>query len=212
MHSLIGISLTSAALIALLTGESYNRRKVVWIAKPLASSGFLIAALGFGALASLYGQLLLTALVLSFTGDILLIPKRKITFLYGLISFACAHIIFAAAFVVPGVNLTAAFAGAVFIAGVFLLIGKWLAPYLPSKMRTPVWIYFVVIGGMVSLAGGNTFNGGPPAIITGAVLFVVSDVAVARNRFVSPGFFNKIWGLPLYYTAQLLLASSIALV
>ena len=58
--------------------------------------------------------------------------------------------------------------------------------------------------------------GGPPAarcvwqaaVMTAAVAFYVSDVSVARDRFVAPGFGNRIWGLPLYYGAQLLFALS----
>ena len=38
--------------------------------------------------------------------------------------------------------------------------------------------------------------------------FFVSDLAVAREQFVSEGFVNKTWGLPLYYAAQLLFAVS----
>jgi uncharacterized membrane protein YhhN len=46
-------------------------------------------------------------------------------------------------------------------------------------------------------------------ILIGALAFFLSDLSVARNRFVAPGFVNRLWGLPLYYAAQLLLASSI---
>ena len=41
--------------------------------------------------------------------------------------------------------------------------------------------------------------------------FYLSDLAVARDRFVSPGFANALWGLPLYYVAQLLFAYSASL-
>jgi len=43
----------------------------------------------------------------------------------------------------------------------------------------------------------------------GAVLFFLSDLLVARDRFVAPGFGNRLLGLPLYYAAQLLLASAV---
>ena len=42
--------------------------------------------------------------------------------------------------------------------------------------------------------------------VVGALGFFLSDLAVARERFVAKGFTNKLWGLPLYYGAQLLLA------
>jgi uncharacterized membrane protein YhhN len=41
------------------------------------------------------------------------------------------------------------------------------------------------------------------------MLFVLSDLAVARNRFVERVFINRAVGLPLYFTAQLLLAASV---
>jgi hypothetical protein len=39
---------------------------------------------------------------------------------------------------------------------------------------------------------------------------VLSDLSVARDRFVAPGFVNRAWGLPTYFAAQLLLAASVA--
>jgi uncharacterized membrane protein YhhN len=46
-------------------------------------------------------------------------------------------------------------------------------------------------------------------LYAGAALFYLSDLAVARQRFVAPGFENKLIGLPLYYAGQLLLASAV---
>jgi uncharacterized membrane protein YhhN len=41
-------------------------------------------------------------------------------------------------------------------------------------------------------------------------LFFISDLAVARDRFVAPSFANRSWGLPSYYAGQLLLAWAIS--
>ena len=49
-------------------------------------------------------------------------------------------------------------------------------------------------------------------ILTGAVSFYVSDILVAHQRFVMEHFYNRLIGLPLYYTAQFLLAFSVGLV
>jgi uncharacterized membrane protein YhhN len=46
-------------------------------------------------------------------------------------------------------------------------------------------------------------------ILAGAVAFYLSDLSVANDRFVHESFFNKLWGLPLYYAAQILLAASV---
>jgi hypothetical protein len=49
-------------------------------------------------------------------------------------------------------------------------------------------------------------------VAVGALAFAASDVSVARDRFVRPEFVNRAWGLPLYYAAQLLLATTPALI
>ena len=41
------------------------------------------------------------------------------------------------------------------------------------------------------------------------ILFAISDLAVARERFVAQTIRNKVWGLPFYYGAQVLIALSI---
>ena len=62
---------------------------------------------------------------------------------------------------------------------------------------------------MVVTALGNAAARGEVAVAAGALMFAVSDVSVARDRFVAPGFANAAWGLPLYYAAQLVLASTV---
>jgi uncharacterized membrane protein YhhN len=46
-------------------------------------------------------------------------------------------------------------------------------------------------------------------LLAGAIGFLASDVAVARERFVARSPWNQRWGLPLYYASQLLLASTV---
>jgi uncharacterized membrane protein YhhN len=48
-------------------------------------------------------------------------------------------------------------------------------------------------------------------VFVGALGFYVSDVFVARNRFIKPEFLNRLIGLPLYYGGQFLLAFSVGL-
>ena len=49
-------------------------------------------------------------------------------------------------------------------------------------------------------------------VLAGAWGFAISDLAVARDQFVTPGYQNRLWGLPLYFGSQMLLAYSVALV
>jgi len=46
-------------------------------------------------------------------------------------------------------------------------------------------------------------------IVAGVLLFALSDVFVARDRFVKAEAINAKLGLPIYFAAQLLLASSV---
>jgi uncharacterized membrane protein YhhN len=88
-------------------------------------------------------------------------------------------------------------------------IHSWLRPHLPADFVIPVTAYLGVISAMLVAALGNAAARGEVAVAVGAALFAVSDVSVARDRFVAPGFVNAAWGLPLYYAAQLVLASSV---
>lgn len=47
-----------------------------------------------------------------------------------------------------------------------------------------------------------------PVLLVAPLAFFVSDLAVARDRFVEPGFVNRFVGLPLYYGAQIVFAAS----
>jgi uncharacterized membrane protein YhhN len=203
------ILLTWVAVAVLLVSEWRGARAGVWIAKPVASTGFVLAALAAGALDSTYGRFVLGALVLSWLGDVLLIPKAKASFLAGLASFLLGHVAFAAAFLVRGVSPLALGAAALPLAGAARAALRWLRPHVPDAMRAPVQAYVIVISAMVACAVGTVWAAGNPLVLLGALAFFVSDLAVARERFVENTVRNKLWGLPLYYGAQLLLASTV---
>jgi uncharacterized membrane protein YhhN len=66
------ILLTVIALAGLLVAEYRGPGWAIYVCKPLASLGFLGAAVAAGALGSSYGRAILAALVLSWIGDVLL--------------------------------------------------------------------------------------------------------------------------------------------
>jgi hypothetical protein len=76
-------------------------------------------------------------------------------------------------------------------------------------MRQAVLAYLLTIASMVVLTIGAAAVGTPLLLPIGAILFAISDLAVARERFVVQAFSNKVWGLPFYYGAQVLIALSI---
>lgn len=205
--------LCAVAVAGLLWAERRGSRAGLWLAKPVASLAFIWAGLAAGALENTYGQLVLLGLVLCLLGDLLLIPlERPAVFRAGVFAFLAGHVAYSAAFLTRPISLAGLAVGAVLLALVLGGVLRWLAPSLPRDMVGPVRAYMVVIGLMSALACGVTAAGGPWAVAAGALAFTASDVSVARDRFVRHDFVNRAWGLPLYYVAQLLIASTPALV
>ena len=207
----IGAAITLSALGVLLFAEARQLRPLKFIAKPTASTGFLIAAWGAGALESPYGRWIFAALVLCWWGDVLLMPRGKAFFLAGLVAFLLGHLGFVGAFWVSGVDWIwagAAAAPACLIAGGVL---RWLLPQVPDELRGAVISYTSIITAMVILSVGCVGAGGTIWIVIGAVFFWVSDISVALDRFCGAGFLNRAWGLPAYFIACLILAATPAI-
>jgi tetratricopeptide (TPR) repeat protein len=130
-------------------------------------------------------------------------------------SFGLAHLAFGAWFIVNG---AVSWALGVTVL-VMLVLGHaawlWLSPHVRGHMRVPVRVYVLLASLMTACAlaaavhavGAGSLAVALPAL--GGVMFCVSDVAVARQQFVKPGPVNRLWGLPLYYLATLLLASAV---
>lgn len=193
---------TAAAVGWLVWAERVDSR-TRRTAKILASLGFLAVALDAGALDSGIGRLLFVGLVLGAIGDVALLGRSTTAFLAGLTAFLLGHVAYTIGFLTEARPWTLA-AGAVIAAPTLVGVRRWLDPHLPDDLRTPVAGYVVVIG--VMLAAGIGAVGAMPLAAAGAVLFTVSDVAVARDRFVDPEARSEWWGLPAYYAAQVLIA------
>lgn len=192
--------LPTAAMVAWLVRAQGTSAAL--IAKPLASTGFILVALAEGAADSQYGQVVLAGLFLGALGDVALMFERW--FLGGLVLFLAGHVAFIVAFVSRS-PITIATAGAGAVLG--LLSAGWLLPKIEPTMRMPVAVYIVVISVMVSAGIGD---GQHPFTRIGAPLFALSDLLVARERFVKSDPRNPMWGLPTYYAAQVLIALSVA--
>ena len=82
-------------------------------AKLTASTGFILAALKGRALQTGYGHAIVAGLAFSWMGDAFLLGPNDTWFTLGLISFLLGHILYSVAFLVFGVNLRHAAAGAV---------------------------------------------------------------------------------------------------
>jgi uncharacterized membrane protein YhhN len=175
-------------------------------AKFVASIGFLATAVSAGALRHGFGRIIFAGLLLSMSGDMLLIGQTQRHFLFGLASFLLAHIAYITAFVLSGQNRKWNLSATVPVIAISIVVLMWLNPHVPSELAMPVRMYTAVISLMVITAIGARGAGASRLIVAGALMFFVSDLSVAMQRIIVTDFPTIIWGLPLYYAGQLCFA------
>jgi len=206
-----GVTLTLVSVAVLLLAEYNGWTRLRWFSKPLASTGFLIAAVEWGATESTYGLAVLIALILGWLGDVLLLPSNKTIFLAGIIAFFLGHLVYAVGFAVLGLSWPLTLATGCVIGTTSALIGWRLLPQVPTKLKGPVIAYIIVLTAMVAMAVGAAVQHQNALLLVGSVAFLLSDMAVARHRFVTKHWINKLIGGPLYFGGQLMLASTVTL-
>lgn len=207
INPLLPTATTLLGLAGLLVAKRFGSQVGVWLTKPLAAAGFIALALVVGATESTYGSWILAGLVLSFFGDVFLIPEnRPGVFKAGIASFLLGHVAYTVAFLGMEWNWTVTAGVALVCAAASGFVLRWLGPRVDADMRVPVYAYIAVISCMLVAAASSATAEGRPDIFLGALLFYLSDLSVARDRFVSPSFWNGAWGLPAYFVAQLVLA------
>ena len=212
MHSISPLWLMTGAvaLLALLVFERLEARFAIAAAKLTASTCFVGLALSLDVHSTQTGQLFLGGLLLCWLGDALLLSRgMSMSFQLGIGAFLLGHVAYAAAFYRWGIDGLSFALAAVAILLLGLPILRWLRPHVPAEFRLAVISYVIVIGFMVACAIGAARHSAPALAAAGALLFAASDLSVARERFVSPGFINSLWGLPAYYVAQVAIVLSL---
>lgn len=204
--ALAGPVLTAFGVVGALVAVHRGHPWAYGVAKGVASLGFLTTALAVGAAADGWTRWALAALVLSAAGDVALAVRSRRGFLAGLALFLVAHAAFAVAFAVRGVAALPLAAAGVGVAIALALGWRAWRAHLPGAMRSPVAAYALVLGTMVALAVATGVAQRAPVLVVGALLVAGSDLAVARERFATKGFVNKLVGLPTYYVGQTLVA------
>ena len=204
---LIITTLFSVAL--LLKAEYNNNRFRKWLFKPLAATGFVAVGFLCTNAHSFYGTWIIIGLLLSWFGDVLLIPKNKFAFFLGLFAFLVAHVAYSYAFFYQNPNVLASLLCFVplLALGYHIVSGMW--SHIDKSLKVPVMAYLVAICLMVSLGIGTSVSSSNVLIGIGTVGFLLSDISVARIRFANARFGNKLWGSPLYFASQICLALSI---
>lgn len=159
-----------------------------------------------------YALIILAALLFSLAGDIfLMLPRER--FAAGLASFLIAHLLYAAALWTPFSAGDAVTALLLAVLGAFMYTR--LSPGVPKKLKIPVAFYLLAISFMVWRAAGAMLQPGPlpfrPALTAaGAVLFYISDGALAWDRFIRRLPARHFVVMSTYFAAQFLFAASVA--
>ncbi|MGC9399591.1 MAG: lysoplasmalogenase [Anaerolineae bacterium] len=200
---------TLASALVTIWAKAGNRSRWVYVFKPTTT--LLIAAFALQAPADepRHQALILLGLLFSLSGDVfLMLPKDR--FLPGLISFLLAHLAYIAAFSAPqGLRFSIWW---VIPALAYALILLWLLREGLGKTRLPVLAYTLIILSMAGQALERYTALGTHAALyacMGAALFVISDSALALNRFRGHYQAADAVVLGTYYAAQWLIALSI---
>ena len=194
-------ALTAIGLALLLLAEWRGWVRLRALGKTAAAGGFVWGGwLAMGSVPGSLGRAVFAGLCLSMVGDLFLLGRASRHFLLGLGAFLLAHLVYLAGFWSQGVS---GFAGAGALLGLIGLgatVVRWLQPYLEPKLVLPLRAYVVAIVLMVASAVGVWERSA--WLPLGAVCFMASDLAVARERFIQADLRNKLWGSPLYFGAQ----------
>lgn len=217
MTEILILAAAAPLLMGLLFFEKKKSTKGLLLTKPFLSALFVATALTGPQADPGYFRWILAGLLLCMAGDFFLIFfSSKKLFLAGLVSFLAGHVLYTIAFFSLAGSGRGEWIVIALVLAVSVVVFAWLRPHL-GKMLVPVLAYIAIITAMVigaaSLADTETVSfSGRALAFSGALLFYVSDIFVARQRFVTRNFFNRAVGLPLYFTAQFLISFSIRFV
>lgn len=221
----VSLFLYALIVLALLVAELREDRRAQFFFKPLAAMGFVILALQFGALDSFYGQLILGGLMACALGDLFLLARNsEKLFIGGMAAFGLGHLLYLVAFVThlappisnvvnPGYSLPNGVLVVPLILSflIGLLIYRGTIPKISKLMKLVIGFYVVIIFLMVFFSSYIDLKGLRIFVPIAAFMFAISDMFVARDRFVKPSPKNSLAITPLYFGAQALFAISVSI-
>lgn len=203
--ALAGVGLVFVELM--LTARYMHASKWADLLTTVASVCYLAIPFARQAWRTGYGRSILIGVLLCFAGDHL----GPMNFFVGLAAFLVAHFAYSAACFFRGFDKTRLVLSFFATAAVTLLCLLYLAPHVPKQEYLPIFGYCAVISIMVVLAGGTRGGPGYGILVYAAAAFFISDLLLARSRFIEATFANTLVGYTLYYSACMAFGLSVPL-
>jgi len=214
MAQWVMVPIIAVTVLLLIRAELCSQQRLAYRLKPLSTLLVIgVAALSFLAPGMRAGYTLgvLVGLILSLGGDVALMFPSAQAFQGGLVLFLLAHGAYALTFTLFGGFHRADLA----VGGVLAILAVAVYAYLASglgNMKGPCVLYILVISFMVSRAVSAFYSPTYSSIqawliAVGAILFWISDLILAVNRFRRPFRLHPVL-LVFYYGGQLLIALS----
>jgi len=209
MNPLIFVILITLSGGLAIYGKYSKLKSIHYVFKPLTMVLIITLAIirGFH-VASSYKYFIVSALIFSMIGDILLMePIDK--FVKGLLAFLAAHIIYIFAFIqsIDVFYYLVLVPVLLFAAVIYRVLFKKL-----NGMRIPVLVYVIIISIMAWVALNRHLNFQDTKslyVSAGGLLFLFSDSIHSINRFMKKFGAAEVLILGSYFGAQLLFALSI---
>ncbi len=161
----------------------------------LSKPFLLLSLLGFYVLsARSVSPAIVLALIFSWIGDVLLMPRGIKWFTAGGIAFMVSHALFIAGYcrdiIFSKIPVLLVVILAVFFTVLVAYIFSKLKPYLPKALFYPMFLYLLINGAMNCFANFRCVSNPTAATVTtaiGAALFFISDSALFFVRFHKNG-------------------------
>ena len=188
-----------------------------FVTKPLLMAWLIVYFLFVTHSNSPARKLTLAALFFSWLGDVFLMQQEPGFFIAGLSSFLLAQLVYSWIFLRARKRQNKNGHWNLIILVITLayvtILYVWLYRYLPKDLQVPVLLYALAIGWMLITAFHATAKPlAYPAILllSGAILFVLSDSMLAINQFIQPFPLAGVGIMLTYGLAQLFIVQSIS--
>lgn len=198
-------------------------KKVEYLAKPWTLAALFLFLVQFGLAETGFGSLPLVffglGLLFSLAGDVFLMLSDR-WFLPGLVSFLLAHVayIIGLNLPLPQVSLLWSFGLAILLALTASRLLRRIVEGLRAKglarLAGPVVLYGTVItvmllSALLTLYRADWTTAAAGLVSLGAILFYLSDILLAWNKFVTPVRNGRLANMVTYHLGQIALVAGV---